>query len=661
MKGLFKNFFVKQSAVIAIGLCIYVSAYSTLHAEDENGNLDQRTVIREHLVEGRQLFIEGKYDDALAEFQKVIDLKPNHLGARIAIKTILDEKKRLTDLKRDNAVEKRMLNTEEMIKDPLPTTVVNNLKSDNGQIVEGQKTEKRIELEKKLNKRIPEINFTNAHLRDVIHYLHTVGDVNIILDEAIFQNEVTDVLSMPSSIEVTNQETDDQYAGEEEADQTIPVPVIPQDQLTDRVTIALQDIPLIEALKYILRTKKLRYRIDDYAVWISKDIIAPEMLTRSYKLLGGKLSINKLTFDKPNNEGPAPGARIEEVVNIKRVIQETVPFPPGSKIFLDNRSNTLVVTNTKENHDLITEIVERLSVPPLQVEITTRFVEIGQLDSEELGLELFIADGAGTSFDGLRIDSNNTDPTFGQDTTANLEGITSGLRFLETTVGGTTVPAGNILAVGGILGDSDYQAVLHALNQRSNVDVLNAPKVTTLNGHQAEIKIVTEFWYPQEFDVVPPVLDGTGTEIVPAAVEASDFIRRDIGVLLTVTPDIGGNHKTINLTVVPEVSEFQEWMDFGITNAPQLVPIFTSDSLATSVVINDNETIVLGGTVSTRRVVTEDKIPVLGDIPFFGKAFRSEAEVDEKVNLLIFITARIITPNGNALQDEIQQARAEQN
>ena len=431
-------------------------------------------------------------------------------------------------------------------------------------------------------------------------------------------------------------------------------------RMSDRVTISLRNIPLIDALKYILRTKKIRYRIDDYAVWISRDVSAPDLITKSYKLLGGKGAINKLTFEKPSDEGPSPGARVEEIMNIKDVINEVVMFPSGGKMYLDERTNTLVVTNTKENHDIIGDLIEQLSVPAVQVEIETRFVEIAQYEAEELGLELFLT--ADMALGDYAINRNATDGVFGQDTTAAQQGFTTGLRFLTEAIGGAQAPRGNILAVGGILGERDMRMILHALNQRQNVDILTCPKVTTLNGHQAEIKSITEFLYPQEFEVTPPVLNSTGVVLAEAVVQASDFTRRDIGVVLTVTPDVGNDNKTINLTLVPEISRFESWLDYGTdvegTHIPQLQPLFSSDYVATSVVLHDSDTIVLGGTISTERRKREDKIPLLGDIPFVGRAFRSESETDDKVNLLIFVTARVITPNGLPLEEEQQQAQA---
>ncbi len=678
-KVLVKRLLIVASMVLCLSVCIIISVFAQSAVQETRDDIDTQELkqqLRTLMVEGRQFYLEGKFDEAIEKFHQVTDLKPNHLGARIAIKTILDEMDHLAALERENAISERMLDTEKMIhvqrRHPL-TEIVDN-PNENAQ--EGQKSASRLELERKLQKRIPEINFTNAHLRDVVQYLHTVGEVNIIMDEDVFGLEAeTTPPAIPESIDVgsnqqQSEQQDDYYSNledevnQEAVEQAEEIPA----NASDRVTISLRDIPLIDALKYILRTKQLRYRIDDYAVWISRDVSAPELITKSYKLLGGKGAINKLTFEKPSDEGPASGAKVEEVLNIKDVIQEIVPFPAGSKMYLDSRTNTLVVTNTKENHDTIGNLIEKLSVPAVQVEIETRFVEIAQFDAEELGLEFFIGGTGANVGDGdIQLNANASHGTYGQDTTAALQGFTSGLRFLTETINGSPAPRGNILAIGGILGETDMRMVLHALNQRQNVDILTCPKVTTLNGHQAEIKSVREFLYPEEFEVIPPVIENN-TVRAPAAVEASSFTRRDVGVILTVTPDVGGDRKTINLTLVPEVSRFVTWLDYGAdigladgtetTHAPQLQPLFSSDHVATSVVVNDGDTIVLGGTISTQRTRRTDKIPFLGDIPFVGRAFRVESETDNKTNLLIFVTARLITPNGNALEDELRAAKA---
>jgi type II secretory pathway component GspD/PulD (secretin) len=668
-----------ETVCIVLLLTVFViSLFAQSTVQETRDDIDSQELkkeVRTLMVEGRQLYLEGNFDEAIEKFHQVTDLKPNHLGARIAIKTILDDMDRLAALERENAVEERMLDTEKMLHFQRHHPLTDMPKDGKADVQESQKSPNRIEIERKLQKRIPEINFTNAHLRDIIQYLHTVGDVNIIMDESVFGfDETKTAPAIPESIDV---ESNRQPAGEEsdyysdledeitkEEQQQVPATPV---NMTDRVTISLRDIPLIDALKYILRSKKLRYRIDDYAIWISRDVSAPELITKSYKLLGGKGAINKLTFEKPSNQGPSSGAKVEEILNIKDVVQEIVQFPAGSKMYLDARTNTLVVTNTKENHDIIGELIEKLSVPAVQVEIETRFVRISRFDSEELGLEMFVGGTGSDVGDGkFRINANASHGTYGQDTTAALKGFTSGLRFLTETIGGAQAPRSNILAIGGILGEADMRMVLHALNQRQNVDILTCPKVTTLNGHQAEIKSVREFIYPQEFEVIPPVIENNAVR-APAAVEASSFTRRDIGVILTVTPDVGGDRKTINLTLVPEVSRFVTWLDYGTdigladgtdtTHAPQLQPLFSSNHVATSVVVNNGDTIVLGGTISTQRIRRTDKIPFLGDIPFIGRAFRVESERDDKNSLLIFVTARLITPNGNALEDELRAAR----
>ena len=665
-----KKVFLGRIKICLLCLAVFTVNFLTAHlfaqtVFSEKENSEQKRKVRILLVEGRQEYIEGNFDEAIEKFHQVTDIKPNHLGARIAIKTILDEMDRHAALERKNEVSQRMLITEKELHEKRKKVIKSIIERHNNEAMESQKSPSRLALEKKLQTIIPEINFTNAHLRDVIHYLHTVGDVNIIMDDDLFETSIAEMPQLPEDIDVTsgNEDEINIYDSETETD-------IPQDSqqeiqqpadMSDRVTISLRNIPLIDALKYILRTKKIRYRIDDYAVWISKDVSAPDLITKSYKLLGGKGAINKLTFEKPSDEGPSPGARVEEIMNIKDVINEVVMFPSGGKMYLDERTNTLVVTNTKENHDIIGDLIEQLSVPAVQVEIETRFVEIAQFDAEELGLELFLAADTMTLGD-YAINGNASHGTFGQDTTAALEGFTTGLRFLTETIGGAQAPQGNILSIGGILGERDMRMILHALNQRQNVDILTCPKVTTLNGHQAEIKSITEFLYPQEFEVTPPVLDSGGVVLAEAVVQASDFTRRDIGVVLTVTPDVGNDNKTINLTLVPEVSRFDSWLDYGTdvegTHVPQLQPLFSSDYVATSVVLHDSDTIVLGGTISTRRTRREDKIPLLGDIPFVGRAFRSESETDNKVNLLIFVTARVITPSGIPLEEEQQQAQA---
>jgi len=114
--------------------------------------------------------------------------------------------------------------------------------------------------------------------------------------------------------------------------------------------------------------------------------------------------------------------------------------------------------------------------------------------------------------------------------------------------------------------------------------------------------------------------------------------------LLKVTPSVGDDLDTINLHLMPEVSEATADA-FSYTGGVTL-PKFSTRNLATSIVVNNGETVVLGGLIKESRSKTTTKVPLLGDLPWIGNLFKKERDSIERKNLIIFVTAKVIDPSG---------------
>jgi general secretion pathway protein D len=246
--------------------------------------------------------------------------------------------------------------------------------------------------------------------------------------------------------------------------------------------------------------------------------------------------------------------------------------------------------------------------------------------------------------------------------------------------------------------------VIRALNQKKGVDLLSAPRVTTKSGQRAVIEIVREFRYPTQFEPpqIPqtfnsdndvnssnfPGLSGlpfvggnvnggnTGTfPVTPTTPTA--FETRNTGVTLEVEPVVGPDGVTIDLNLVPQVVEFEGFINYGspiqststnllgqpVTNVitPNIInqPIFSARKVTTSVSVWDGQTVVLGGLMREDVQKTEDKTPILGDIPLVGRLFRSNSEQHLKRNLVIFVTARLINPGGQPVNQTEEEEETE--
>ena len=273
----------------------------------------------------------------------------------------------------------------------------------------------------------------------------------------------------------------------------------------------------------------------------------------------------------------------------------------------------------------------------------------------------------------------------------------SGMRYLSTQdnhiSGNGSSNNDQFMKINAFLGNADISMILHMLSQRSDTDLLSAPKVVTKSGQEATIKVVTIYRYPTDYDVTIQSSSSSssssyssssgGSKILPM-VEPQNFETQEVGVILTCTPDVSAEGQMINLQLNPKVIGEPTWKDYGMKipmevvknpntsvldpltglvttssststttdewfTVPMEQPFFKERSIDTHVSIYNGATIVMGGLITEERKSMEDKIPFLGDIPYVGRLFRSRSEWSNKRNLLIFVTARLVDPRGRQI------------
>jgi general secretion pathway protein D len=207
--------------------------------------------------------------------------------------------------------------------------------------------------------------------------------------------------------------------------------------------------------------------------------------------------------------------------------------------------------------------------------------------------------------------------------------------------------------------------------------------VTTKSGQRAIVEVIREFRYPRTYTQpqVPSISSSTTIVggVVPVVVTPTtpqDWETRNTGVTLEVEPVVGGDATTIDLNLVPQVVEFEGFINYGspinavgvntmggamgisvstpVLLTPNVInqPVFSTRKVTTSVSVYDGQTVVLGGLMREDVQKTEDKTPFLGDIPLIGRAFRTNVDQHIKKNLIMFVTARIVTPAGVPLNEE---------
>jgi general secretion pathway protein D len=386
-----------------------------------------------------------------------------------------------------------------------------------------------------------------------------------------------------------------------------------------------------------------------------------------------------------------------------------VSFPGGASATFWPHSGTLIVRNTQDNLDMVDALVDQANASaPKQVSIESKFVEINQNNAKELGFDWLLGPfslngkvfgAGGTAGNGVPVNSadfpfNNNGVPIGQNP------VTSGNRsgdfaisanaldaLLVPGLGQAVGVAPSMFGLAGVFTNPQFQVVIRALNQKKGIDLLSAPSVTTKSGQRAIIEVIRELRYPGTYTPpqVPSISSTTGTTVIGAAAAVPVVVTpttpatwetRNTGVTLEVEPVVGGDATTIDLNLIPQVVEFEGFINYGspifavgvntaagisISNSviltPNVInqPVFSTRKVTTSVSVYDGQTVVLGGLMREDVQKTEDKVPIIGDIPLVGRAFRTNTEQHTKKNLVIFVTAKIITPAGVPLNEEKEE------
>lgn len=365
-----------------------------------------------------------------------------------------------------------------------------------------------------------------------------------------------------------------------------------------------------------------------------------------------------------------------------------VDLNPPKALFWNDRAGKLIVHATQNDLDIIQSAIEVLNEAPPQINIKVKFAEVSQDDSKALGFDWYLGNWTmGNQAMGLQA---GTAPSYGGvPSPANPGGTFPGTLFpVNTTIPPSssdglltsglrnTANAPALATFTGILTDPQFRMVLKALEQRSGAELLTAPEVTTLSGRQAQVQMVDIRTIVTGVDLNQNQTGGgggvgTGGDQGGGGAVGSTLNYNTqplpFGPVLDVLPTVSADGYTIQLTLIPTVTEFVGYDDqtaakfvpqaqsvsgggggVGIPLTGQLpLPVFRVRQVTTTAIVWDGQTIALGGLISESVTKVRDKVPVLGDLPFLGRLFRSESDETRKKNLMVFVTPTIIDPAGN--------------
>jgi len=410
----------------------------------------------------------------------------------------------------------------------------------------------------------------------------------------------------------------------------------------------------------------------------------------------------------PGQAAQGGGGGIQQQQQIGPDGQPLDPNANQKALFFNDRTGILFVRATLSDLDIIEKEIETLNVAPPQVEIEAKFAEVTQSDAKALGFQWWFGNwvvgngkvGAqpgtapsmgspGTSgtaanpygtFPGVPasigvpgVPDNFVDTTTAPSVTDGR--LTSGLRTTYTDGNRNQTQIPTVATITGILTNPQFRVAISALEQREGVDLLAAPKVTTLSGRQAQIVTADVRTIVVSVDLQQTASGGAGNAangvnnggggVAPTL----NYVTQTIpfGPEFNVIPYVSADDVSIQMTMIPVVTDFVGYDDPGAfvpqaqsvagntvglpLSATLPLPRLRTRQVVTSAIVWDGQTVVLGGLIAEDTRKQRDKVPILGDLPLIGRLFTSESSATVKKNLLIFVTPTIIDPSGRRVND----------
>jgi general secretion pathway protein D len=308
----------------------------------------------------------------------------------------------------------------------------------------------------------------------------------------------------------------------------------------------------------------------------------------------------------------------------------------GGMIQADSATNSLIITAAEPVYRNLRAVIDQLDARRPQVYIEALIVELNSNTSGNLGIQWQIANNS--LFAGTNLATGSSNSIVNLTAAAGAAAAAGATGGLGAAVGNGVLQQGlNIGWIHNIFGVQGLGALLQALSQNSDANVLSTPNLITLDNEEAKIVVGTNV----------PIQTGSYSNLTSGTASAAfnTFDRVDVGLTLHVKPQItdGG---ILKLQLYTEDSAIVNGTTNATTNPSG--PEFTKRSIQSTVLADNGEIIVLGGLMQDNYQVSNSKVPLLGDIPWLGQLFRSEQKTREKTNLMVFLRPVIINDRSTA-------------
>ncbi|ATG76393.1 type IV pilus secretin PilQ family protein [Pseudoalteromonas fuliginea] len=381
--------------------------------------------------------------------------------------------------------------------------------------------------------------------------------------------------------------------------------LVTSDSVTGNITLRLDGVPWDQALDVVLKIKGLDKRMDGSILMVAP---SEELAAREAKDLQAKQNVENLEplyseYIRLNY------AKAEEFADLLKTDTNSIITQRGS-VSVDKRTNTLLLKDTAKSIESVRRMVETLDIAVRQVVIESRMVTVRDNVTEDLGVRWGFSDQQGSdgisgTLEGANTISNGIIPDISDRLNVNLP---------------VTNPSASIgMHIAKLANGTLIDLELTALEEENKGEIIASPRITTANQQQARIEQGTEIPY------VESASSGATTVSFKKAV-----------LSLQVTPHITPDNKVILDLIITQDTRG----DTVQTGTGPAVAIDTQQ-IQTQVLVENGQTIVLGGIFQQQIINSTKKVPLLGDIPYLGRLFKSTSEFNEKRELLIFVTPKI--------------------
>ena len=644
--------------------------------------------------EVQQLFAEaagavqtGQYDKATLTYGQILNLDPTNAGARRGMEEVDRLVMQYSKAARDHTRAKALSQVSAGWENPVPKFTLEAPAGKSAEITASPGS-----IREKLRTIIfPDVQLVETPLNEVVEYI-------------VSRSKELDQSNPPEQrgINILLSATDPGVA-------------------STPVSLQLRGAPLDTVLDYVAQIARLKVRVESVAVNLVP-LSAPDqvaLVTKSYRVPPNFISSGATggtgaggADDPFGAAGAAPGAAntLQKKLTAAEFLKMNgVQFAEGASAEFISATSTLLVRNTQDQLELIEAMIESSfgSVAKL-LRIDVKTLEISEENLKELGFDWLLGQfnlpGSDRTFGSGGTPGNATVGTPanefpfvppGSSTPTGRFPLTAGNRSgdgaqfadsLDTAInrnvsfgaqGTGVVKAPGIFSLAGIFTDPQFQVVVRGINQSAARDLVATNTVVARAGQQAVLKSVREFIYPTEYDP-PEIPDTVGFAPVGInTIQATDsnfapitpahptaFETRELGSLVQVEGSIGPDNYTVDLTLTPEVSRFEGFVNYGspirqyetdsagrqyVAQEVQnriLMPVFKVLRNSVNVSVYSGQTAVVGSLLESRVQGVNDRTPILGDAPLVGQLFRSKIDQRVRRAVIFFVTVNIIDPSG---------------